>query len=299
MSSQTRKATHAGSWYSRSGKDLSAELGQWLAAAAADHDHRPARAIIAPHAGYFYCGKCGAHAYRQVDAAHVRRVFILGPSHHVRLGGCALSMTTTYNTPLYNLPIDTEIYRELWATGEFEKMSLQTDEDEHSIEMQLPYIAKVMESRKNDFTIVPVLVGALSTEKEQKYGRLFSKYLAQPENLFVISSDFCHWGERFRFTHYDKSHGEIYKSIEALDHKGMKLIEDLDPAGFAHYLKKYGNTICGRHPIGVLLNAIATLREKENGHKMSLKFLNYDQSQQCRSMDESSVSYAAASLAIR
>jgi predicted class III extradiol MEMO1 family dioxygenase len=34
----------------------------------------------------------------------------------------------------------------------------------------------------------------------------------------------------------------------------MSIIEMLDTAGFTEYLKKYGNTICGRHPIGVLLN---------------------------------------------
>ena len=34
---------------------------------------------------------------------------------------------------------------ELLATGEFEKMSKKTDEEEHSIEMHLPFIAKVME----------------------------------------------------------------------------------------------------------------------------------------------------------
>lgn len=37
------------------------------------------------------------------------------------------------------------VNRELLETGEFELMDLVTDEDEHSIEMQLPYIAKVME----------------------------------------------------------------------------------------------------------------------------------------------------------
>ena len=34
---------------------------------------------------------------------------------------------------------------ELLASGLFEIMNTGTDEDEHSIEMQLPYIAKVME----------------------------------------------------------------------------------------------------------------------------------------------------------
>ena len=50
-------------------------------------------------------------------------------------------------------------------------------------------------SRQGDFTIIPVLVGSLTADKEQRYGRIFAKYLADPENLFVISSDFCHWGK--------------------------------------------------------------------------------------------------------
>ena len=52
-----------------------------------------------------------------------------------------------------------------------------------------------MESRQDQFTIVPVLVGALKEGKEVAYGRVFSQYLADPHNLFVVSSDFCHWGE--------------------------------------------------------------------------------------------------------
>ncbi len=74
-------------------------------------------------------------------------------------------------------------------------MSQSVDEEEHSIEMHLPYVAKVMESRRGQFSIVPVLVGALKEDREKEYGQIFSKYLADPSNLFVISSDFCHWGK--------------------------------------------------------------------------------------------------------
>ena len=34
---------------------------------------------------------------------------------------------------------------ELYATGEFEKLDEADDEKEHSVELHLPYIAKVME----------------------------------------------------------------------------------------------------------------------------------------------------------
>lgn len=59
--------------------------------------------------------------------------------------------------------------------------------------MQLPFIAKVMEN--HDFTIIPVMVGHLSSEKAALYGKIFAPYLADPSNLFVISTDFCHWGK--------------------------------------------------------------------------------------------------------
>ena len=35
-----------------------------------------------------------------------------------------------------------------------------------------------------------------------------------PSVCFVISSDFCHWGDRFHYTHYDSAAGEIHQSIK-------------------------------------------------------------------------------------
>lgn len=96
-------------------------------------------------------------------------------------------------------------------------MSQKTDEDEHSIEMQLSYVAKVMEKKRGSFKIVPVMVGGISSDKEKMYGQLFAKYFLNERVLFVISSDFCHWGDRFDYTYYDQKHGEIWRSIEDLD----------------------------------------------------------------------------------
>jgi len=293
----TRRASHANSWYSGNAGELGRELDGWLAAKISMMP-APARAVICPHAGYRYSGPTAAHSFRQIDPSIVKTVFILGPSHHVRLSGCAVTQCATYATPLYDLKVDTKISQDLLDTGHFEVMTIEADEDEHSLEMQLPYIAKVMEPAKGNFTIVPIMVGSLSPANEAKYGKILAKYLEDPSNCFVISSDFCHWGERFRYTHYDESAGEIYQSIQALDHQGMDLIERLDAPGFTSYLKKYSNTICGRHPIGVFLNMVAAIKQHSNGHRMDLKFLNYAQSNEVRSPRDSSVSYAAAAFVI-
>jgi AmmeMemoRadiSam system protein B len=67
---------------------------------------RGARAIIAPHAGYAYSGQAAAWAYKCVDPDVIKRVFILGPSHHEYLPGCAVSQFTEYETPMGNLKTD-------------------------------------------------------------------------------------------------------------------------------------------------------------------------------------------------
>ena len=55
--------------------------------------------------------------------------------------------------PVFFTQVDTALSAELAHSGHFEVMSLQTDEDEHSIEMHLPYVAKVMESQKGHFKV--------------------------------------------------------------------------------------------------------------------------------------------------
>lgn len=291
-----RKASHAGSWYTEDGNLLNRELETWLGRA--ETSLGPARVIIGPHAGYRYSGPTAAYAYKQIDPRGVKRVFVLGPSHRYRLSGCAVSDCGIYETPLYDLNIDTQINEELLSTKAFEVMSLKADEDEHSIEMHLPYLAKVMESRKDQFTVVPILVGSLSTDKEYKYGKIFAKYMMDPSNIFIISSDFCHWGERFSYTYYDKKCGDIHDSIRNLDKMGMDIIETLDHDAFAAYLRKYGNTICGRHPIGVFLGAVKAMRQAGNGVNTKIQFLKYEQSNKCHRMSDSSVSYASASFVI-
>lgn len=63
---------------------------------------------------------------------------------------------------------------------------------------------------------------------------------------------------------------------------------------FGEYLRETGNTICGRHPIGVLLAALAHLEEEEEGEgRREVRWIRYAQSGEVRGWEESSVSYAA------
>ena len=48
---------------------------------------------------------------------------------------------------------------------------------------------------------------------EQQYAQILAPYLQDPRNVFVISSDFCHWGARFGFTFHDEAHVRAWDSL--------------------------------------------------------------------------------------
>nr|GAT48691.1 predicted protein [Mycena chlorophos] len=308
MTSIVRAASHAGDWYTANAANLDSELGGWLAAVDADYPITGCKAIIAPHAGYAYSGPAAAWAYKSIDVSPIKRVFVLGPSHHIYIDGCALSSCTSYATPIGDLPIDLDTVSQLRASGKFQSISHSADEDEHSLEMHLPYIRKIFEGR--DIEIVPIVVGAIDQQAEAEFGALLAPYLAREDTFCVVSSDFCHWGTRFNYTYYlpndsvapvrlSKSQTNaldqpIHASIRTLDHQAMEILAKPPPASahdaFAAYLASTKNTICGRHPIGVLLGALSALPERPS----ELKWVRYEQSSACATLRDSSVSYASA-----
>lgn len=256
----------------------------------------PVYAIIAPHAGYSYSGRTAAYAYAAVDPSRFSRVFVLGPSHHVYLEGrCAVSEAARLETPLGELEVDREVVDGLLehssSEARFVRMGMDMDEAEHSIEMHLPYIQHVFSGQ--DVKVVPIVVGSLSEEKERAFGRVLSSWLGDGETFFVISSDFCHWGTRFRYVPVDRRAEFIWQGIERLDREGMHCIESGDHASFCSYQRRTENTVCGRHPIGVLMSALAHC-SSHSDRIFTTQFVRYDQSSRCMSMSDSSVSYASA-----
>ena len=163
----------------------------------------------------------------------------------------------------------------------FQQIDKKYEEDEHSLEMHLPYIRKMFETRmqdsSTDIKIIPLMVGQIPDDDYSKYAQVLVPYFTDDRTLFVISSDFCHWGERFKFTHKYENFDEveIYKSIEQLDKFGIQQIEMQSLAGFQQYLKDTKNTICGRNPIQLLL-AIIEEAGKQEANVFSTEFVKYD-----------------------
>lgn len=161
-----------------------------------------------------------------------RRVFILGPSHHVYLDGCSLSRCREYQTPLGPLPIDSDSTSQsgyvvtLLCNLLYGQQMLSLDkvacskrwicrQMKTNIASRCIYLmfAKFSKGATNfmiptflltiglcfsqDIVVVPILVGAIDKEKEETYGRVLAPFLAREDTFCVVSSDFCHWCVRF------------------------------------------------------------------------------------------------------
>ena len=105
----------------------------------------------------------------------------------------------------------------------------------NSLEIELPFVYQLFGSSAK---VVMIMVGDVNEKQKVEYAKLvfllslinrvLAPYVKDPKTVFVISSDFCHWGSNFEYTPYDPSKGEIWESISAMDHEGAELIESQD-----------------------------------------------------------------------
>jgi AmmeMemoRadiSam system protein B len=184
-----REAFVDGLFYAAAPAALRAEVAACLAGVdAADVLARTPKLLIAPHAGYEYCGAVAAHAYARLGGRHepiVRRVVLLGPAHRVALGGLAAPDAAAFETPLGEVPLDLAALADLDELPQVIR-SDRVHEREHSLEVQLPFL----QTQLDGFTLVPLVVGDADAET---VAQVLERSWGGDETLIVISSDLSHY----------------------------------------------------------------------------------------------------------
>ena len=190
-----RQAAVAGTFYPRDGWTLANDIKALLNSAAPDSGKKmdsaaktvPPKAIVVPHAGYIYSGKTAAIAYSQLAPWRntIKRVILLGPVHRVPVRGLALPDADTFDTPLGEVELDKAAASSIAGMKQV-VISTAAHAQEHSLEVQLPFLQSVL----NDFKLVPLAVGdATPAEVAEVLGVLWGG----PETIIVVSSDLSHY----------------------------------------------------------------------------------------------------------
>jgi AmmeMemoRadiSam system protein B len=181
-----RKPAVAGLFYAADEGALRRDVDAMLDAAHASGPSVP-KALIAPHAGFRYSGPVAASAYKLLEPARqrIRRVLLLGPAHRVYLDGMAIPSADGFATPLGTIPLDRELLAKIAPMPEV-SISDKAHRDEHSVEVQLPFLQTVLEQ----FSLAPVVVGRCAPEP---VAAVIDAAWGGPETLIVISSDLSHY----------------------------------------------------------------------------------------------------------
>jgi AmmeMemoRadiSam system protein B len=274
----------SGSWYPRDRDELAGLVDGLLEnAALRTSAPRPSVAgLIVPHAGFVYSGAVAASAFFGLRGSAFDRIVVLGPSHYFGFHGAAVSdAATAYRTPLGDVPIDVDAVSALRGAVSF-RADDRLFEPEHSLEAELPFLQRALGS---ETPIVPVLLGGRTTGVEtRRVADALAPYW-NASTLFVVSSDFTHYGPRFGYVPFDD---DVPARIRELDLRAVATIEAGDAAAFARYVETTGATICGHRAIDVLLMLA--------GEAGRATLLEYDTSGRMTGTWDHSVSYAAIAL---
>jgi MEMO1 family protein len=191
-----REAQFAGQFYPANKSELTNQLTGFFEQAknlaTIQTPNKPLQALIVPHAGYIFSGQVAASAYHLIPENTIyKRVFVLASSHRYSFNGASVYCGGNYKTLLGEIQVDTQLSKELVKTSELFIEHTDAHENEHSLEVQLPFLQHKL---GYNFLLVPIILGTHEPEMCKKIAHKLKPFFTE-ENLWVISSDFSHYPE--------------------------------------------------------------------------------------------------------
>ncbi|MEA2020699.1 MAG: AmmeMemoRadiSam system protein B [Patescibacteria group bacterium] len=193
---KSRSPAVAGSFYPQNPEDLSHTIDVFLSNAQPVVLDGKLRMLVVPHAGYRFSGSVAAEGYKQLETENYKRVVLLGSSHQVPLSKATIDDSDAWKTPLGEVPLDKGFTENLSRTSSFIEKNHRPHKNEHSLEVQLPFLQKTLgisdKKGKPSFKIVPILIGSeedkIVTEVSQSLVELIDS-----QTLIIVSSDLSHY----------------------------------------------------------------------------------------------------------
>jgi hypothetical protein len=201
------------------------------------------KAIIVPHAGYIYSGQTAALAYKALTKwrSSITRVILLGPVHRVPVRGLALPEVDAFTTPLGEVKLDQAAIATIAGMKQVVP-SYPAHAQEHSLEVQLPFLQTVLD----DFKLVPLAVGDATPAE---VAEVLDVLWGGPETIIVVSSDLSHFLP--------------YPAAKEVDKSTVKTILNLQETLTHHQA-------CGSTPV----NGLILAAKKHHLHPMLLDLCN-------------------------
>ena len=242
-----RKSICDGSFYIADSSNLSSTIDQYLNKVDIEIEEE-ILGMVSPHAGHIYSGQTAAFGYENLRNSNKKLIILLGPSHHFYVKGFSVFGEGKWETPLGEVNIDENFAKKLINHSELIKNEPVMHSQEHSLEVQLPFLQKVLK----DFKIVPIIFNTDNLSEISILGEILFSELKDTENWIIIASS-------------DLYHGENYNEAKNVTDKVDNYIKNLDYKGLLEYEKGMRESgacaACGSSAIAVLLLVMEKLNK--------------------------------------
>jgi len=269
---QIRESVIAGSWYPGNASRLQQEVQDYLSQASVADFKGELIALISPHAGYRYSGQVAAYAYKILETHKFDTAVVIAPSHRAYFKGVSVYDQGGYRTPLGVVPLDKEFVAELKERESRISYVAEAHSQEHSLEIQLPFIQVVMPEGK----LVPLVMGDQSFDTCQWLAQALAHCIRGKSVVVVASSDLSHF--------------HPYNEAKRLDQVVVDRVNAFDPRGLSNDLAGGKCEACGGGPM-----VTAMLVARELGANKS-RVLHYANSGDVTGDHSGVVGYMAAAL---
>jgi len=207
-------------------------------------------AAMAPHAAYVYSGEVAAHTFKQLSKVDFDTIVIIG--HDSYRNAVAFTCPVDYfQTPLGKVPVDKEMIEKMHAFHRGIKANRSIHSDDHSIEVQLPFIQVLGKNCR----IVPILFGNPTPKKCQILADAIIAS-AGDKRVFVLASS-------------DMSHRLPYESANIIDKSTLEVLKTMDIKRL--FKSDLQTALCARGGVGT---AILFSKAHEGDHAQVLHYAN-------------------------
>jgi len=243
----------SGQFYPSDPKQLSALIDSYLAQADTKPSQKDIQIMIAPHAGYIFSGPVAAYGYKAISQKTYKTVVVIAPSHYFGIDGFAIWKEGSFQTPLGQIEVDADFAGGLLSENSRFIEQPQAFEREHSLEVELPFLQRVLK----DFKIVGVIAGQPDMKLTQAFADALDRVIGERSDVLIVIST-------------DMSHFHNASKAENIDHNTLDAVREMRVGEIWDECQQRGGVIelCGYVPVSVGL----LLAKKRN---LQPEILNY------------------------
>ncbi|MBW1675858.1 MAG: AmmeMemoRadiSam system protein B [Deltaproteobacteria bacterium] len=198
-------------------------------------------ALVSPHAGYVYSGDIAGAVYSIAEIT--RDVIVMGPNHHGLGAPFSVMAQGKWRMPGGDIAINEKLAHLMIEESRWLRADNQAHINEHSIEVQLPFIQYVQPSVE----FVPVVMSTTDFQTCEEMGMAMAKAIKRYAKPVVIIAS------------TDMTHYESHESAQQKDQLAIERVLSLDPSGLLDTVFTNNISMCGVIPTTVALVAAKQL----------------------------------------